>query len=120
MNISDMKEQKSVLLQVIQNNLDAWDETADGAVQIFEANQPKFEKLQELEAGLSVEDAAELNVLFKDQLEVILENQQKLLETVAEEKQHIQEQLGQLGQKNKVISNYIAMQNKSLFVERNY
>lgn len=120
MNISDVKEQKAVLLQVIQNNLESWDKTAEDAVRIFEANQLEFEKLQELEIELLEDEAVELNSQFKNQLEAILTKQQELLQVVAEEKKHIQNQLSQLGQKNKVVSNYIAMQNKSLFIEKNY
>ena len=118
--VKKLLNQKENLILEIINQLMTWDDTVDHAMHLLAENDQNFNQLKEIDAGISEEELITFNGKYKEHWLRIINLQQELMKTVEDEKTHTQEQLAQIDQKQKVVSNYMTVKNKSIFVEKDY
>lgn len=120
METTELIAQKKNFLKTIHDNLELWDGSLENATYILEKNEEKYEKLREIDHRLPREILEETQKEWQPQFHEMVKKQNKLMAVMTQEREYLKKQLAQLGKKNKVVSNYIAMQKKSLFVEKDY
>ncbi len=120
MKENKLLNQKELLILEITNQLINWDRTVDRAVTILEENDQRFNQLRELDQHISDEELDEFNKKYKNNWLNILNMQQELLKAIQSEQAQTQQQLSQIDQKQKVVSNYMALKKNSIFIEKDY
>lgn len=120
MEVTEFLEKKQTILNQIHDNLKSWNDSYKGAQAILEENEGHFQVLRSLDEQLAEAEARRLNVRFEGQWCELLEMQREVLACVQEERQEIQGNVNQVSNKEKIVSNYIALQEKSIFVERDF
>lgn len=118
--VNKLLNQKENLILEITNQLMTWDDTADHAMYLLAENDQNFTQMKEIDDGIPEEQLISFNEKYKEHWLRIINMQQALMKTVEDEKTHTQEQLAQINQKQKVVSNYMSVKNKSIFVEKDY
>lgn len=118
--VNKLLTQKENLILEITNQLMTWDATADHGIHLLAENDRKFNQMKEIDVGIPEEQLIAFNEKYKEHWLRIINLQQELMKTVEEEKTHAQEQLAQIDQKQKVVSNYMTVKNKSIFLEKDY
>lgn len=117
---NEQLNKKEHLILEITNQLINWDNSLNHAVEILKKNDERFNQLTALDEVISDEHLAEFNEKYKDNWMNIFNMQQELMNLVQKEQNQIQEQLVQIDNKKKVVSNYMSLSNKSIFVEKDY
>lgn len=112
--------QKENLILDITNHLISWDNTEEHALQILDDNDEKFKSLRALDAQVSEEDLKAFNEKYSNHWQKLINIQQGLMQAIAKSQTENQDQLAQLDNKSKVVSNYMAVKNKSIFIEKDY
>lgn len=112
--------EKESLMTELLVNLSQWDESMDEAVKIMNKNNQLIQAMQEMDKELTKEILDEYNKKHKGTWQEIISEQEKLNKVIRAQKYKVEEQLIQLGKKDKVISNYISLQENSVFIEENY
>jgi len=120
METSKYFTEKLNVFHTIQETLENWDGSLEQAVEVLKKNEQHFKKMQALDNQLSAEEQKAFQTQHRTELQEMVEKQQQLMAVIQEEQTHLKKQLGQLGKKNKVVSNYMAIQKKSLFVEKDF
>lgn len=117
---NEQLNKKEHLILEITNQLINWDQSLNHAVEILTKNDERFKKLKALDQVISDEELIEFNEKYKDNWLKIFNMQQELMDLVQKEQNQIQEQLVQIDNKKKVVSNYMSLTNKSIFIEKDY
>lgn len=111
---------KDQLMNEMQDRLINWDKSHDAAIDILEKNNLSVIAMQEVDQDLTTEQLNEYNAKRLAMWQEIIAKQKELIEAVQAKKDQVEEQLVQMGQKDKVVSSYISLQNNSAFVEKDY
>lgn len=111
---------KDRLVNEMQERLVNWDQSQTEAIDILEKNNVSVEAMQKIDDELTMDALNEYNEKHLNMWQEIVAKQKELNQSVQAKKDKIEEQLVQMGQKDKVISNYINLQNNSAFVEKDY
>lgn len=111
---------KRLLIGDIAEQLESWDFTVEHAITILETNNETFQQMIVIDQKIPAGTLELLNAEINEQWVRLLHTHQKLVQTIQEEKTEIQKQLVQISNKEKVVSNYISLQNKSIFIEKDY
>lgn len=118
--VQELLNQKENLILEITNRLINWDNSVDDAISILEGNDRRFHQMKKLDLKIPDDQLMSFNERYKEHWLRILNLQQELMKKIEEEKIYTQEQLSQIDNKQKVVSNYIALKNKSIFIEKDY
>lgn len=113
-------EEKNKIILEIEQRLNNWDGTVEDALLALEENEEKFIQLREIDQRISITDLQCNQKKMKAHWENILEKQNELLTDIQEGKKRLNTQFEQFSKKDKVVSNYIALQNKSIFIEKDF
>lgn len=117
---NDYLRRKKDLMLEIASTLDNWNESVEDALKILEENNKRFKKLAEIDIKLSDDELETFNKESKKDWKVILKKQKELTMCIREEHKKVQEQLSQVSNKQKIVTNYISLKEKSIFVEEDY
>lgn len=119
MEVTEFLEKKQKIIKQLSDNLKGWNDSYEGAQAILEENERHFQDLRVLDGLMSESEVRRLNGRFEKEWRVLLELQREVMACVEEERQSVQENINQISKKEKIVSNYISLQKKSIFVERN-
>lgn len=111
---------KKDLIANISNQLKSWDNTVEHAMEILEINNENFQKLQVIDKKIPDDILEEFNAKINTHWLELLSIHQNLMQVIQENQREIQKQLVQINNKEKVVSNYMSLQNKSIFIESDY
>lgn len=111
---------KEHLILEILNQLLNWDHSLEHALVILKENDGRYSNLKAIDVAISEEEASKFNESYKDTWLKIINMQKELMDLVQKEQNQIQEQLTQIDNKEKVVSNYMSLSKKSIFVEKDY
>ena len=114
-----LKEKESLLLE-ITNHLISWDRSTDLALLILSENDEKFKRLNQLDEQIPVDDLRTFNEKYRNHWQKLINTQQELTQAVQIGQDENQEQLSQIDNKEKIVSNYMTVKNKSIFIEKDY
>lgn len=114
-----LKQKENVILD-ITNQLISWDNSVEHALQILEENDHKFSQLRELDQNVSEDELRVFNEDYRNHWQKMINMQQELMQFIQKSQVENQQQLAQIDNKNKVVSNYMAIKNKSIFIEKDY
>lgn len=112
--------EKDRIVNELHQRLVNWDESPVEALEILEINNEAIESMQKIDDELTKDALNEYNKKNMKTWEEIIAKQKELAQSIRTEKDKVEEQLVQMGKKDKVVSNYISLQNKSAFIEENY
>lgn len=118
--VHELLNQKENLILEIINLLINWDNSVDGAINILEGNDQRFHQMKKIDTKIPEAKLLAFNERYKEHWLRILNLQQELMKTIEKEQLHTQEQLAQIDNKQKVVSNYMSLKNKSIFIEKDY
>ena len=116
----ELVQQKERLMNDMLNQLSHWDESTEETLRILAENDEAIELMREIDQKLTKDERIAYNEKQRVVWEEIINKQDDLLEFVKEEKKKTAEQLVQMGNKEKVVSNYIGLQNESAIIGKNY
>lgn len=111
---------KDLLVNEMQERLIHWDQSQTEAIDILEKNNVSIEAMQKIDEELTKDALNEYNEKHLEIWQEIIAKQKELIASVQAKKDQVEEQLVQMGQKDKVVSSYISLQNNSAFVEKDY
>lgn len=117
-NISELQSQKVLLIEEVSESLEQWDGSSENAVEVLASNEPRFIRMKEIDQELPQFVLNEMKEKLQEQWTEILTNQRKLIRCIQRDKMQLQNQMNQVGKKDKVVSSYIAMKKSSLFVDK--
>lgn len=112
--------EKEQLIESIAEQLNSWDSTVESALTILETNNETIQQLIVVDKKIPDNALEEFNKKNHDQWAELLNTQKKLMQVVQEAQTETQQQLKQISNKEKVVSSYISLQNKSMFIEKDY
>lgn len=112
--------QKENLILDITNHLISWDGSSEHAVAILNDNDLKFQQLIELDTQLSDDELTVFNEKYRNHWQKMLVTQQELMQEINSSKNKNQQQLSQIDKKEKIVTNYMTIKNKSIFIEKDY
>jgi len=119
-NITQLLNEKKDLMTRISKALKQWDRTIEQAIIIFKENNLRFEEMKIIDQKIPKKTLKQFNEEHsKRWLHLISENQ-KMIQYIKREQAQIQNHLVQIDNKEKVVSSYMSLQNKSLFIEKDY
>lgn len=119
-NHEGLVRKKESLMRRLSECLANWEDHGNDAFEVLEENNRIIQSMQEIDQQLTTEQLNEYNEIHAETWQAIITIQRKLVESVLTQKEKVQEQLVQIGQKDKIISNYISLQKNSVFVEKDY
>lgn len=117
--VKQLKEKENLLLG-ITNQLIGWDHSVDHALVILSENDEKFAQMQELDQQIPETELKAFNEKYNQHWQKLINLQQELMQAVQKGQTETQGQLSQIDKKNKVVSNYMQVKNKSIFIEKDY
>lgn len=112
--------QKENLILDITNHLISWDGSSEHAATILSDNDKKFQQLIELDAQLTDDEITEFNEKYRNHWQKMVVTQQELMQEIDSSKVINQQQLSQIDNKQKIVTNYMSIKNKSIFIEKDY
>lgn len=115
-----MTSQKRELLLEMLGNVRKWNRDVEVAKEILNKNETIIKEMVLIDVKLPEEELKQFNQEFAADWQEIIEKQLEMQLSIREEKNKIEQQLIQMGKKKQVSSHYIALQNKSIFIEKNY
>lgn len=113
------REKESLMREMLEC-LSKWDDPKDEVIEILERNKQLIQSMQKIDQQLTIEQLSEYNRRHGITWQEIIIKQQKLVNSVLAQKEEVQNHLVQIGQKDKVITNYIDFQSNAVFVEKDY
>lgn len=113
-------EQKENLIVDIIHHLILWDRSEAHAIQILSVNDQKFKSLEALDRWASEEELRVFNEKHSENWRKIIKMQTELMQVIEAGQRENQEQLTQIDNKDKVVLNYMAVKNRSIFIEKNF
>lgn len=119
-NSQELFFQKEEYMNVMLERLSNWDKSTDQSIQVLEENMQTIEAMQEIDRDLTIEQLNEYNKLHAGTWQEIIVKQKEVVESVLVQKDKVEDQLVQMGQKDKVVSSYISLQKDSAFVKKDY
>jgi len=118
--VPELLNQKENLILEITNQLINWDNSVDDAICILKGNDQRFQQMKKLDSKIPDGQLMNFNERYKEHWLRILNLQQGLMQAIEKEQVYTQEQLAQIDNKQKVVSNYMSLKNKSIFIEKDY
>lgn len=119
-NHQELIQQKESLMNELLNQLSNWDNSTDEALRILIENNETIELMRTVDTQLTAADRISYNELHEKKWKKIIQMQEELTLFIRSEKDKTEEQLVQMGNKEKIVSNYIDIQKESGFIRRNY
>lgn len=116
----ELIQQKETLMNEIANKLSSWDQSTDEALQILTENNEAIELMRTIDTQLTEAERLSYNETHKEVWKKIVDMQEVLNQFIRSERDKTEEQLVQMGKKEKIVSNYIDIQKESGFIRRNY
>ena len=116
----ELSQQKEIFMSDIVSQLSNWDQTTDEALRILAENNETFELMRTIDGQLTEAERVSYNETHKEVWKKIIQMQEELNGFIRSEKDKTEEQLIQMGNKEKIVSNYINIQKESGFIRRNY
>lgn len=116
----ELIQQKEILMNDMLNQLSHWDESTEEALRILAENDEAIKLMREIDQKLTMNEQVAYNEKQQVVWEEIIQKQEDLLEFIKEEKKRTAEQLVQMGNKEKIVSNYIGLQKESAIIGKNY
>lgn len=120
MNQTEFIQEKEQLMNEMLNQLSSWNQGSEEAFQILATNDEAIERMRVIDKQLTNDQLTAYNEKHQDVWATIIQKQKTLNEWIRSERQKTSEQLTQMGKKEKVVSSYIGLQKKSIFIEKNY
>lgn len=118
--VQKLLNKKENLILEITNQLINWDDSVDHAISILQENDQRFLQMKNIDSDIPNGLLINFNEKYKEHWLRILNLQQTLLKKIEEEQVYTKEQLAQIDNKQKVVSNYMALKNQSIFIEKDY
>lgn len=118
--VQKLLNKKENLILEITNQLINWDDSVDHAISILQENDQRFLQMKNIDSDIPNGLLINFNEKYKGHWLRILNLQQTLLKKIEEEQVYTKEQLAQIDNKQKVVSNYMALKNQSIFIEKDY
>lgn len=116
----ELIQQKEILMNDLLNQLASWDQSTDEALRILIENNETIELMRKIDGQLTEDECIGYNETHRESWKKIIDMQEVLSQFVRAEKDKIEEQLVQMGNKKKIVSNYIDIQKESGFIRKNY
>lgn len=116
----ELIQQKKILMNDILNQLSSWDQSTDEALRILTENNQTIELMRKVDTQLTEVERIGYNETHKEAWKKIIQMQEELNIFIRSEKNKTEEQLIQMGNKEKIVSNYIDIQKESGFIGKNY
>ncbi|NLY45159.1 MAG: hypothetical protein GX053_04120 [Tissierella sp.] len=101
------------ILDEILDEFESYDGSVESGARIIESNQIRMDILKDIFAK---EDMA-LST-YQSKMEMVLERQGKLIESLESEKAELMRMLEQINRRNKVVTSYLTKNRKSIFVDK--
>jgi len=119
-DVKQMLNEKKHLIENITKRLDTWDLTVEQALIIVEENNGSFQEMAIIDKNIPEDILKEFNENYREQWSTLLNTHQKMVHSIQKEQRDVQSELKQINNKEKVVSNYMSLQNKSMFIEKDY
>lgn len=107
------------LIEEILNNFSNWTNSIDSGISIIESNGIKIDSLRTTDNMLKeLSDIPLYDEEYINKLGLILDKQKELIQTLEDNRRTLLEEANQFSKKNKVIDNYVSVNNDSIFIDR--
>lgn len=116
----ELIQEKQILMNQLLNQLLNWDQSTEEALRILRENNETIELMCTVDVQLTEAERLSYNETHQEVWRKIIEMQKILNQFIQTEKNKTKEQLVQIGNKEKIVSNYIDIQKETGFIKRNY
>lgn len=107
-------------LDILVKRVKSWDETPQSGIEIIEENKADIEKLQSIERFLGNNGYSDIDEEYINKITILLEGEKKIVNSLLMRKAELENIMKQLGNKDKIINNYLKKNESSLFIDRDF
>lgn len=119
LSLQELIKLRDKLIEEILNNFSNWTNSIDSGISIIESNGIKIDSLKTTDNMLKeLSDIPLYDEEYINKLGLILDKQKELIQTLEDNRRTLLEEANQFSKKNKVIDNYVSVNNDSIFIDR--
>lgn len=119
LSLQELIKLRDKLIEEILNNFSNWTNSIDSGISIIESNGIKIDSLRTTDNMLKeLSDIPLYDEEYINKLGLILDKQKELIQTLEDNRRTLLEEANQFSKKNKVIDNYVSVNNDSIFIDR--
>lgn len=110
---------KNQILDKILDNLRLWDGEVATGIDLIESNQAFFDEIEALNVKLASENLTSIyDEKYEYKLNLIINGQKKLIETLKDRQEDLKDSMEQLKKKDKVVNSYIKTDKEPIFINK--
>ena len=110
---------KNQILDKILDNLRLWDGEVATGIDLIESNQAFFDEIEALNEKLASENLTSIyDEKYEYKLNLIINGQKKLIETLKDRQEDLKDSMEQLKKKDKVVNSYIKTDKEPIFINK--
>ena len=110
---------KNQILDKILDNLRLWDGEVATGINLIESNQAFFDEIEALNVKLASENLTSIyDEKYEYKLNLIINGQKKLIETLKDRQEDLKDSMEQLKKKDKVVNSYIKTDKEPIFINK--
>ena len=110
---------KNQILDKILDNLKLWDGEVATGINLIESNQAFFDEIEALNVKLASENLTSIyDEKYEYKLNLIINGQKKLIETLKDRQEDLKDSMEQLKKKDKVVNSYIKTDKEPIFINK--
>ena len=110
---------KNQILDKILDNLRLWDGKVATGIDLIETNQAFFNEIEVLNEKLASENLTSIyDEKYEYKLNLIINGQKKLIETLKDRQEDLKDSMEQLKKKDKVVNSYIKTDKEPIFINK--